>query len=101
MYSLLYLFTNTKIIGVISPAVDVVVFVDSLFFLILIISIVIAIILLLPSCDLNTKEPLISKTWEVSIETELIFQYSPFKDKQRPMEQFNKTESKSGTFVSV
>lgn len=59
-YSLLYLFTITKLIGVISPAMDVVVvFVNSLFFLILLI--VFSIILLLPPCNLNTKEPLISK----------------------------------------
>lgn len=95
MYSLLYLFTITKMIGVILPAIDgvVYVYVYSLFFLILlIIIIVITIILLLLSCDLKR---------EVSIKTELIFQYSPFKDKQRPMEQSNKTESKSGKFVSV
>lgn len=53
----------------------------------------------LPSWDLNTKEPLTSDPEKYAIETELIFKYSPFKDEQQLMEQFNKIESSCGKFV--
>uniref|UniRef100_A0A3P8VWB8 MORC family CW-type zinc finger 2 n=1 Tax=Cynoglossus semilaevis TaxID=244447 RepID=A0A3P8VWB8_CYNSE len=55
----------------------------------------------LPSWDLKTKEPLTSDPEKYAIETELIFKYSPFKNKQQLMEQFNKIESSSGTLVII
>lgn len=55
----------------------------------------------LPSWDLKTKEPLTSDPEKYAIETELIFKYSPFKNEQQLMEQFNKIESSSGTLVIV
>lgn len=55
----------------------------------------------LPSWNLTTKEPLTSDPEKYAIETELIFKYSPFKNKQQLMEQFNKIESSSGTLVIV
>uniref|UniRef100_A0A8D3CSM3 CW-type domain-containing protein n=1 Tax=Scophthalmus maximus TaxID=52904 RepID=A0A8D3CSM3_SCOMX len=47
----------------------------------------------LPSWDLKTKEPLSSDPEKYAIETELIFKYSPFKNVEQLMEQFNKIES--------
>uniref|UniRef100_A0A8D0ANU8 MORC family CW-type zinc finger 2 n=1 Tax=Sander lucioperca TaxID=283035 RepID=A0A8D0ANU8_SANLU len=55
----------------------------------------------LPSWDLKTKEPLTSDPEKYAIETELIFKYSPFKNEQQLMEQFNKIESSSGTLVII
>uniref|UniRef100_A0A3P8TYY4 MORC family CW-type zinc finger 2 n=1 Tax=Amphiprion percula TaxID=161767 RepID=A0A3P8TYY4_AMPPE len=55
----------------------------------------------LPSWDLRTKEPLTSDPEKYAIETELIFKYSPFKNEQQLMEQFNKIESSSGTLVII
>ncbi|XP_028270777.1 ATPase MORC2 isoform X2 [Parambassis ranga] len=55
----------------------------------------------LPSWDLKTKEPLTSDPEKYATETELIFKYSPFKNEQQLMEQFNKIESSSGTLVIV
>lgn len=55
----------------------------------------------LPSWDLKTKKPLTSDPEKYAIETELIFKYSPFKNEQQLMEQFNKIESSSGTLVIV
>ncbi|XP_054467430.1 ATPase MORC2 isoform X1 [Anoplopoma fimbria] len=55
----------------------------------------------LPSWDLTTKEPLTSDPEKYAIETELIFKYSPFKNEQQLMEQFNKIESNSGTLVII
>uniref|UniRef100_A0A8C7ZG32 MORC family CW-type zinc finger 2 n=1 Tax=Oryzias sinensis TaxID=183150 RepID=A0A8C7ZG32_9TELE len=55
----------------------------------------------LPSWDLKTKEPLTSDPEKYAIETELIFKYSPFKNEQQLMQQFNKIESSSGTLVIV
>uniref|UniRef100_A0A672F7B0 CW-type domain-containing protein n=1 Tax=Salarias fasciatus TaxID=181472 RepID=A0A672F7B0_SALFA len=55
----------------------------------------------LPSWDLKTKEPLTSDPEKYAIETELIFKYSPFKNEQQLMEQFNKIESSTGTLVIV
>lgn len=55
----------------------------------------------LPSWDLKTKEPLTSDPEKYAIETELIFKYSPFKNEQQLMEQFNKIESSSGKHVMV
>uniref|UniRef100_A0A8C3G1M0 MORC family CW-type zinc finger 2 n=1 Tax=Cyclopterus lumpus TaxID=8103 RepID=A0A8C3G1M0_CYCLU len=55
----------------------------------------------LPSWDLSTKEPLTSDPEKYAIETELIFKYSPFKNEQQLMEQFNKIESSSGTLVII
>jgi len=53
----------------------------------------------LPSWDLKTKEPLTSDPEKYAIETELIFKYSPFKNEQQLMEQFNKIESSSGELI--
>lgn len=50
----------------------------------------------LPSWNANTQEPLASDPEKYAIETELIFKYSPFKDKQQLMEQFNKIQTSSG-----
>lgn len=50
----------------------------------------------LPSWDLNTKKPLTSDPEKYAVETELIYKYSPFKDEQQLMQQFNKIESSSG-----
>ncbi|XP_024131199.1 ATPase MORC2 isoform X2 [Oryzias melastigma] len=55
----------------------------------------------LPSWDLKTKEPLTSDPEKYAIETELIFKYSPFKNEQQLMQQFNKIESSSGTLVII
>ncbi|XP_077378143.1 ATPase MORC2 isoform X2 [Festucalex cinctus] len=55
----------------------------------------------LPSWDLITKEPLTSDREKYTIETELIFKYSPFKSVQELMEQFSKIESSSGTLVII
>uniref|UniRef100_A0A8D3DHR0 CW-type domain-containing protein n=1 Tax=Scophthalmus maximus TaxID=52904 RepID=A0A8D3DHR0_SCOMX len=55
----------------------------------------------LPSWDLKTKEPLSSDPEKYAIETELIFKYSPFKNVEQLMEQFNKIESSSGTLVII
>ncbi|XP_037337728.2 ATPase MORC2 isoform X1 [Pungitius pungitius] len=55
----------------------------------------------LPSWDLKTKEPLTSDPEKYAIETELIFKYSPFKNQEQLMEQFNKIESSSGTLVII
>lgn len=55
----------------------------------------------LPSWDLKTKEPLTTDPEKYAIETELIFKYSPFKNEQQLMEQFNKIESSSGKHMSV
>ncbi|XP_070820416.1 ATPase MORC2 isoform X2 [Chaetodon trifascialis] len=55
----------------------------------------------LPSWDLKTKEPLTTDPEKYAIETELIFKYSPFKNEQQLMEQFNKIESSSGTLVII
>uniref|UniRef100_A0AAQ4QDH4 CW-type domain-containing protein n=1 Tax=Gasterosteus aculeatus aculeatus TaxID=481459 RepID=A0AAQ4QDH4_GASAC len=55
----------------------------------------------LPSWDLKTKEPLTSDPEKYAIETELIYKYSPFKNREQLMEQFNKIESSSGTLVII
>ncbi|XP_008333722.1 MORC family CW-type zinc finger protein 2 isoform X2 [Cynoglossus semilaevis] len=55
----------------------------------------------LPSWDLKTKEPLTSDPEKYAMETELIFKYSPFKNEQQLMKQFNKIESSSGTLVII
>ncbi|XP_035021898.2 ATPase MORC2 isoform X1 [Hippoglossus stenolepis] len=55
----------------------------------------------LPSWDLTTKQPLTSDPEKYGIETDLIFKYSPFKNEQQLMEQFNKIESSSGTLVII
>uniref|UniRef100_A0A665X9T4 MORC family CW-type zinc finger 2 n=1 Tax=Echeneis naucrates TaxID=173247 RepID=A0A665X9T4_ECHNA len=55
----------------------------------------------LPSWDLKTREPLTSDPEKYAVETELIFKYSPFKNEQQLMEQFNKIESSSGTLVII
>lgn len=55
----------------------------------------------LPSWDSNTKKPLTSDPEKYAIETELIFKYSPFKDEQQLMEQFNKIESSSGKHMHL
>ncbi|CAL9708316.1 unnamed protein product [Knipowitschia caucasica] len=55
----------------------------------------------LPSWDCKTKQPLTSDPEKYAIETELIFKYSPFKNEQQLMEQFNKIEGNSGTLVVI
>lgn len=55
----------------------------------------------LPSWDLKTKEPLTSDPEKYAIETELIYKYSPFKNREQLMEQFNKIESSSGKHMNV
>lgn len=50
----------------------------------------------LPSWDLNTKQPLTSDPEKYTVETELIYKYSPFKNEEQLMQQFNKIESSSG-----
>lgn len=55
----------------------------------------------LPSWDLKTKEPLTSDPEKYAIETELICKYSPFKNVEQLMEQFNKIESSTGTLVII
>lgn len=50
----------------------------------------------LPSWNLNTKQPLTSDPEKYAIETELIYKYSPFKNEEQLMQQFNKIESSSG-----
>lgn len=50
----------------------------------------------LPSWDLNTKQPLTSDPEKYAVETELIYKYSPFKNEEQLMQQFNKIESSSG-----
>ncbi|XP_071369736.1 ATPase MORC2 isoform X1 [Centroberyx affinis] len=55
----------------------------------------------LPTWDLKTKEPVATDPEKYATETELIFKYSPFKNEQQLMEQFNKIESSSGTLVII
>lgn len=55
----------------------------------------------LPSWDWTTKQPLTSDPEKYAIEKELIFKYSPFKNEQQLMEQFNKIESSSGKHMTV
>lgn len=55
----------------------------------------------LPSWDWTTKQPLTSDPEKYAIEKELIFKYSPFKNEQQLMEQFDKIESSSGKHMTV
>lgn len=69
---------------------------QSLIHVILLLILPLQVIVPLPSWNANTQEPLASDPEKYAIETELIFKYSPFKDKQQLMEQFNKIQTSSG-----
>ncbi|XP_061459212.1 ATPase MORC2 isoform X2 [Rhineura floridana] len=55
----------------------------------------------LPTWNARTKEPLTDNMEKFSIETELIYKYSPFKSEQEVMEQFNKIPGQKGTLVII
>ncbi|XP_064867691.1 ATPase MORC2A-like isoform X2 [Oncorhynchus nerka] len=55
----------------------------------------------LPTWDLLTRQPITGDPEKFAIETELIYKYSPFKNEQQLMEQFNKMEGSSGTLVII
>lgn len=50
----------------------------------------------LPTWELLTRQPITGDPEKFAIETELIYKYSPFKNEQQLMEQFNKIEGSSG-----
>ena len=50
----------------------------------------------LPTWDLKTRRPITTDMEKFAVETGLIYKYSPFKNEQQLMEQFNKIESSSG-----
>lgn len=52
----------------------------------------------LPTWDLTTKQPLTNDMDKYTVETELIYKYSPFKTQQQLMEQFSKIEGSSGEY---
>uniref|UniRef100_A0A8C8GWC4 CW-type domain-containing protein n=1 Tax=Oncorhynchus tshawytscha TaxID=74940 RepID=A0A8C8GWC4_ONCTS len=55
----------------------------------------------LPTWELLTRQPITGDPEKFAIETELIYKYSPFKNEQQLMEQFNKIEGSSGTLVII
>uniref|UniRef100_A0A8C7PJD2 CW-type domain-containing protein n=1 Tax=Oncorhynchus mykiss TaxID=8022 RepID=A0A8C7PJD2_ONCMY len=55
----------------------------------------------LPTWELLTRRPITGDPEKFAIETELIYKYSPFKNEQQLMEQFNKIEGSSGTLVII
>ncbi|XP_056141543.1 ATPase MORC2 isoform X2 [Lampris incognitus] len=55
----------------------------------------------LPTWELKTRKPVTCDPEKYAIETELIFKYSPFKNEQQLMEQFNKIEGSNGTLVII
>ncbi|XP_062310528.1 ATPase MORC2 isoform X1 [Osmerus eperlanus] len=55
----------------------------------------------LPTWDLRTRMPITADMEKFTVETGLIYKYSPFKNEQQLMEQFNKIESSSGTLVII
>uniref|UniRef100_A0A4W5M4V9 MORC family CW-type zinc finger 2 n=1 Tax=Hucho hucho TaxID=62062 RepID=A0A4W5M4V9_9TELE len=55
----------------------------------------------LPTWELLTRQPITGDPEKFAVETELIYKYSPFKNEQQLMEQFNKIEGSSGTLVII
>uniref|UniRef100_A0A670ZP14 MORC family CW-type zinc finger 2 n=2 Tax=Pseudonaja textilis TaxID=8673 RepID=A0A670ZP14_PSETE len=55
----------------------------------------------LPTWNSRTREPLTDNMEKFSIETELIYKYSPFKSEQEVMQQFDKIFGDKGTLVIV
>ncbi|XP_053135226.1 ATPase MORC2 isoform X2 [Hemicordylus capensis] len=55
----------------------------------------------LPTWSAYSKEPLTDNMEKFSIETELIYKYSPFKTEQEVMEQFRKIPGEKGTLVII
>ncbi|XP_070619238.1 LOW QUALITY PROTEIN: ATPase MORC2 [Erythrolamprus reginae] len=55
----------------------------------------------LPAWNASTREPLADNMEKFSIETELIYKYSPFKSEQEVMHQFDKISGDRGTLVIV
>ncbi|XP_058013978.1 ATPase MORC2 isoform X2 [Ahaetulla prasina] len=55
----------------------------------------------LPTWNARTREPLTENMEKFSIETELIYKYSPFKSEQEVMRQFDKIFGEKGTLVIV
>ncbi|NXS74969.1 MORC2 protein, partial [Pandion haliaetus] len=52
----------------------------------------------LPTWNAQSWEPVTDNMEKFSIETELIYKYSPFKSEQEVMEQFNKIRGEKGTY---
>ncbi|NXW16860.1 MORC2 protein, partial [Circaetus pectoralis] len=52
----------------------------------------------LPTWNARSWEPVTDNMEKFSIETELIYKYSPFKSEQEVMEQFNKIRGEKGTY---
>ncbi|KAM6422993.1 ATPase MORC2 isoform 2-T2 [Liasis olivaceus] len=55
----------------------------------------------LPTWNARTREPLTENMEKFSIETELIYKYSPFKSEKEVMQQFDKIFGEKGTLVIV
>uniref|UniRef100_A0A8C5STB9 MORC family CW-type zinc finger 2 n=1 Tax=Laticauda laticaudata TaxID=8630 RepID=A0A8C5STB9_LATLA len=55
----------------------------------------------LPTWNSRTREPLTDNMEKFSIETELIYKYSPFKSEQEVMQQFDKIFGDKGTLVII
>uniref|UniRef100_A0A8B9Z587 MORC family CW-type zinc finger 2 n=1 Tax=Buteo japonicus TaxID=224669 RepID=A0A8B9Z587_9AVES len=55
----------------------------------------------LPTWNARSWEPVTDNMEKFSIETELIYKYSPFKSEQEVMEQFNKIRGEKGTLVII
>ncbi|XP_052651907.1 ATPase MORC2 isoform X1 [Harpia harpyja] len=55
----------------------------------------------LPTWNARSWEPVTDNMEKFSIETELIYKYSPFKSEQEVMEQFNKICGEKGTLVII
>lgn len=51
----------------------------------------------LPTWNARTREPLTDNMEKFSIETELIYKYSPFKSEQEVMQQFDKIFGEKGS----
>lgn len=52
----------------------------------------------LPTWNARSWEPVTDNMEKFSIETELIYKYSPFKSEREVMEQFNKIRGEKGTY---
>ncbi|XP_039188412.1 ATPase MORC2 isoform X1 [Crotalus tigris] len=55
----------------------------------------------LPAWNAHSREPLTDNMEKFSVETELIYKYSPFKSEQEVMQQFDKIFGEKGTLVIV
>ncbi|XP_049660499.1 ATPase MORC2 isoform X2 [Accipiter gentilis] len=55
----------------------------------------------LPTWNARSWEPVTDNMEKFSIETELIYKYSPFKSEREVMEQFNKIRGEKGTLVII